>query len=83
MADATERKPAAEEPTTYHVDRLIADASGFFDVPRHVVAGALSGETKKNFTLDEVKDAIKAYNKHEVEVDNPVGSNQLDEEGRA
>lgn len=69
-----EAKAAAVEPTTYHRDRLVAEAQAFFDEPSHVVVGALSmgrNATKVNFTREEAEKAIKAFNEHEVEIDHP------------
>lgn len=68
-------KAASEEPRTYHRDRLVTEAQGFFGEPGYVIEAALSSgraAQKQNFTLDEVKDAVKEYNDHEVEIDHPV-----------
>lgn len=68
-------RAAAEEPRTYHRDRLVAEAEGIFGEPSHVVVAALSSgriSQKVNLTVDEVKRAIREYNEHEVEIDHPV-----------
>lgn len=59
---------------TYHVDRLVAEAQDRLGVPSHVAAGALAlkGGNKQNFTVDEAKKLVKEFEKHEVEVDNPI-----------
>lgn len=80
MAEATDKKGA--EAPTYPVERILAESGDFLGVAPHVVAGALARITKKNLTLDEVRDAVKAYETRTVEIDNPVGSNNL-KEGRA
>lgn len=62
----------SEEPRTYQRDRLMAEAPILFGEPHFVVEAALSTGTlarKQNFTIDEVKDAVKAYNEHEVEME--------------
>lgn len=67
-----EQKPSKAEEPTYHRDRLVNEAQGFFGEPGYVIEAALStgrlGQ-KQNFTLDEVKQAIKDYNDHEVEIE--------------
>lgn len=69
MPDEKEQKkveePKVEEPT-YHFDRLVADSHDFFGEPPHVLAGALHGERKKNFTLAEAKRAIADFKKRKV-----------------
>lgn len=72
MADADQKeKPAAAEAVpTYEAERLIDEAHDFFGEAPHVVAGALHGTHKKNFTLDEVKGLIKAFKRRPVESDN-------------
>jgi hypothetical protein len=61
----------AVETTTYHRDRLVAEAAEFFDgVPSYVVSAAL-GATKGNkthFTRDDAEKAIKAFNEHVAEM---------------
>lgn len=76
MAD-TDKKAGDAEPETYPVERIIAESGDFLDIPSHVVAGALSKSPKKNFTLDEVKEAVAEWEDHPVEVDNPVGANEV------
>lgn len=65
--------------TTYHVDRLQAEAFERFGVAPHVVAGALSGGRKQNYTLDEAQGLIDRWLKRRVEVDNPIGQQQVEE----
>lgn len=86
MAEATDKKAADETPAhtvpSFPVERIVAESGDFLGVPSHVVAGALADESKKNLTLAEAKDAVRAFEKREVEIDNPVGSNNIDEEER-
>lgn len=62
-----EPQAAAPEEATYNVDRLVAESEGFFDEPPHVVAGALAGERKQNFTRGEAETAIKSWLAREVQ----------------
>jgi hypothetical protein len=62
-----EKRP--EEPT-YHRDRLVAEAEGFFGHRGHVVVAALSHAkvgNKQNFTRSQVEKMIERYSSHEVE----------------
>ena len=60
-----------DEPRTYPRERILAaEAEGLLGVPTHVVVGALSMAktgNKQNFTVDELKKAIKDFEEHEVE----------------
>lgn len=57
--------------SAYSRERLIGEATSFFGEPGHVVAGALADldGRKQNFTLDEAKDAIKAFTQRPVSTD--------------
>lgn len=57
---AESEAPRAEKPT-YHRDRLIAEAEGFFGHPSHVVAGALASTRKTNLTRDEGEKSIRDF----------------------
>jgi hypothetical protein len=75
MAVADESKGGqGKGEQTYPMDRLVAEAHDRLGVPPHVAAGAfaLKGGSKKNFTVDEAKKAVKDFEKYEVEVDNPI-----------
>lgn len=75
MSDQTKTASGAsseKQEETYHVDRLTAEAGDRLGVPPHVAAGAFSQATKKNLTIDEAKQLVKDFDKHEVEVDNPI-----------
>lgn len=74
MAD--DKTSTAEKDETYHVDRLVAEAGDRFGVPPHVAAGAFSGQSRKNLTLDQADKIIKKWVDTEVEVDNPITPEQ-------
>lgn len=69
---AKEAKEAAaavevtEEDEKFPVERLVRDGAKLVGHPPHVVAGALSGISKKNLTQDEAKAAVKAWLKTPV-----------------
>lgn len=56
------------EEQRFTVEELRSGARGLLNTSPHAVAGALSGERKKTFTLDEAEAAVKAFLKREVEV---------------
>lgn len=69
---ATQDKPSKADEPRYTVDELADRSRASFDVPPFVVVGALSDSRNKTFTLDQADKAIKAYLKHEAEVDDPA-----------
>lgn len=68
-AQAT-REAAAEakdpEDPTFPRERMINEAMEFIGEPPYVVAGAISAINKQNFTLAEVKAAVKVFLATEV-----------------
>lgn len=70
--EAAARARSADEPPTFHVDRLTSDdAYGLTGHPAHVIAGALelAGGNKKNFTLEEVGALVDEFLQREVPVE--------------
>lgn len=67
-AQPSEAKQEDEAPT-FHMDALIRRAPEYFGEQSHIVAGALAGQGKKNFTIDEGKQLIKDWLKKPVEVE--------------
>lgn len=62
MADKEKRQspPPALEPG-YPREELIANAEAIFGVRSEIVAGALHGNKSRVLSLDEVRQAIKAF----------------------
>lgn len=51
-----------EDAQTFPVERMLGpDAYALTGYEGHIVAGALTGVTKKNLTIDEVQAACKAW----------------------
>jgi hypothetical protein len=66
-----ETKPAAnkpEKPPKYSVDELAASSKNLFGVMPETVRGALARETKKEFTVDEVRKRVDAFLNRKVEI---------------
>lgn len=67
---AKQQNPDAENPVEearYDAEYLQRNARSLLRTSPYLVAGALSQERKKTFTLAEATDLIKAYAKREVE----------------
>jgi hypothetical protein len=67
--ESTAGTKAKTDAPTYSVERLIAESGDFLGHPSHVAAGAFSGLTKKNFTIDEAKSRIDKWLAAPVETD--------------
>jgi hypothetical protein len=59
-------KTAKSEEATIDRDRLIAEADAWVGYPSHVMAGAIAGNRKQKFSVNEAKAACKAYLGQEV-----------------
>ena len=69
MAETKKAESTSTEATTYEAERLIAESDAFFGEPSHVVAGALSGSSRKTFTKDQADKEIKKFLSSEVTAD--------------
>lgn len=64
-----QRERAAEgEAPQYSAERLLAESGDFLGVESHVLAGAFAlAGNKKNYTLQEARQAVDAFLSHEAE----------------
>lgn len=65
-AKAAAQAARKADDDTIDRDRLIAESYAYFGQAPHVVAGAISGISRKKLTLKEVESAVKAFLKQEV-----------------
>lgn len=68
MPDLIEDDVVKEDPqeSKYHKQELIANAQAIFKVNPEVVVGALHGNDAKEFTVSEVREAVKSFLERKV-----------------
>jgi hypothetical protein len=67
--EAVKEVDPPEDALEFPVERLIAEGGQFLGHESHVVAGALSGVSRKNLTLEEAEAAVKTWLKSEVKTE--------------
>ncbi len=68
--DTGSKTPEKDENPRFDEAYHRARARSLYDASPFALAGALAGEDRKTHTVDQVKDAVRRFNKREVEVDN-------------
>ena len=67
-ADAEKAPQRAKgDDRKFSVERLLGDSERFLGVQRHVLAGALHGNTKKNLTVAEARSLVEEFSARPVE----------------
>lgn len=64
---AFEDQKPVNEPTKYDRESLVEDSFAIFGYYPEVVVGALHGDTRQEFTVDEVKSKIQNFVNRKVD----------------
>ena len=66
MADRTPKEKEPEAAPTYPISELTAKCKVLFKCNPEIISGAISGITKTEFTVDEMRGLIEKFMKKKV-----------------